>query len=122
MEAQKNYEIKELSLEFSLLLIDYLQKPGKEKTLLNPNQLLRSGTGIGANIREAQGAESRKDFVHKMKIAYKEAEESEYWILLFKKSDPDPILLILQDLILQIKKMLGKIISTSLKNINKLAE
>jgi len=122
MEAQKNYEIKELSLEFSLLLIDYLQKPGKEKTLLNPNQLLRSGTGIGANIREAQGAESRKDFVHKMKIAYKEAEESGYWILLFKKSDPDPILLILQDLILQIKKMLGKIISTSLKNINKLAE
>jgi four helix bundle protein len=122
MEAQKNYEIKELSLEFSLLLIDYLQKPGKEKTLLNPNQLLRSGTGIGANIREAQGAESRKDFVHKMKIAYKEAEESEYWILLFKKSDPDPILLILQDQILQIKKMLGKIISTSLKNMNKLAE
>jgi len=122
MEAQKNYEIKELSLEFSLLLIDYLQKPGKEKTLLNPNQLLRSGTGIGANIREAQGAESRKDFVHKMKIAYKEAEESDYWILLFKKSDPDPILLILQDQILQIKKMLGKIISTSLKNMNKLAE
>ncbi len=122
MEAQKRHEIKELSLGFSLLLIDYFQNSSKEKIQLNPNQLLRSGTAIGANIREAQGAESRKDFVHKMKIASKEAEEAEYWILLFKKSDPDPTLLILEDQIVQIKKMLGKIISTTLRNMKNLAE
>ncbi len=49
-------------------------------------QLLRSGTGIGANVREAQNAESKLDFIHKLKIASKEAEETEYWLLLCKNS------------------------------------
>jgi four helix bundle protein len=46
------------------------------------NQLFKSGTSIHANIREAQNAESKADFIHKMKIAAKEAEETEGWILL----------------------------------------
>ena len=50
-------------------------------------QLLRSGTSIGANIQEAQQAQSRPDFIHKMSIALKEAQETEYWLLLFKESD-----------------------------------
>jgi four helix bundle protein len=45
-------------------------------------QFLRSGTSIGANIEEAIGAQSRKDFFHKMTIAYKEARETKYWIRL----------------------------------------
>ncbi|MFN8338858.1 MAG: four helix bundle protein [Saprospiraceae bacterium] len=46
------------------------------------NQLFRSGTSIGANIREAQSAESKADFIYKVKIADKEANETEYWLLL----------------------------------------
>ncbi|MDE2999730.1 MAG: four helix bundle protein [Gemmatimonadota bacterium] len=47
-------------------------------------QLLRSGTGIGANIEEAIGGQSRADFVSKISIAYKEARESSYWLRLLK--------------------------------------
>ena len=50
-------------------------------------QLLRSGTSIGANVREAEHAESTDDFVHKLKVALKEANETEYWLELFYKSD-----------------------------------
>ncbi|WP_121460163.1 four helix bundle protein [Chryseobacterium defluvii] len=51
------------------------------------NQLLKSGTSIGANIFEAQSSESRADFIHKMKIADKEAKETEYWLLLCENSE-----------------------------------
>jgi four helix bundle protein len=53
-------------------------------------QILKSGTSIGANIRESQGAESKADFTHKLKIAAKEAEETEYWLLLCEKSKDYP--------------------------------
>ncbi len=49
-------------------------------------QLLRSGTSIGANVEEAIGGSSRKDFIHKMGIAYREARETKYWVRLFKES------------------------------------
>ena len=51
------------------------------------NQLVRSATSIGANITEAQYAQSRKDFINKMGIALKEANETEYWLKLLSKSD-----------------------------------
>lgn len=50
-------------------------------------QLLRSGTAIGALVREAEHAESRADFIHKMSMALKESNESEYWLELLHKSD-----------------------------------
>ena len=50
-------------------------------------QLLKSGTSIGANIEEAIGGSSRKDFIHKMEIAYRESRESFYWLRLFKSCD-----------------------------------
>jgi four helix bundle protein len=50
-------------------------------------QLLKSGTSIGANIREAEHAESTEDFIHKMKIALKEANESEFWLELFYRTN-----------------------------------
>lgn len=49
-------------------------------------QLIRSATSIGANVEEAQGGESKKDFSHKISIAYKEAKESKYWLRLIKDS------------------------------------
>ena len=50
-------------------------------------QLLRSGTSVGANAEEAIGGSSRKDFVHKLEISYREARETRYWIRLFKESE-----------------------------------
>jgi four helix bundle protein len=49
--------------------------------------MLRSGTSIGAMVREAEHAQSRADFVHKMSIALKEANETEYWLMLLKDSE-----------------------------------
>lgn len=56
----------------------------EKKEFVLSKQLLRSGTGIGANIEEAIGGQSRADFVSKIAIAYKEARESSYWLRLLK--------------------------------------
>src|SRR5688572_25530529 len=65
-------------------LSEYLYSEKKEFVLTK--QLLRSGTAIGALVREAEQAESKPDFVHKMAIALKEANETEYWILLLRET------------------------------------
>jgi len=57
------------------------------KEYVMSKQLLRSGTSIGANVREAEHAESKADFIHKMVIALKEANETEYWIELLYRSN-----------------------------------
>ena len=51
---------------------------------------MKAGTSIGANVREAKNAESKADFIHKMKVAAKEAGESEYWLILCKLSKNYP--------------------------------
>ena len=71
--------IVELSFEFALKIIKYVEVLEQDKKFVIARQLLRSGTSIGANIREAQNAESKPDFIHKMKVACKEADETEYW-------------------------------------------
>lgn len=60
---------------------------GEQKEWVLSQQLLRSGTSIGANVREAQRAQSRKDFVAKLNVALKEAYESEYWLELLRDND-----------------------------------
>jgi len=119
MEIEKRKTIKDLSLEFSVQLVDLATKLSTKKSVLNINQLVRSGTAIGAMVREAQGAESRRDFIHKMKIAFKEAEETEYWLLLIGRKNALKEIEALKDQILQIQKMLSKIISTSIANDKK---
>ena len=113
---EKRNEILELSFEFALEIIEFSELLEGQKKYVIARQLLKSGTSIGANIREAQNAHSRKDFIAKCVIAMKEADESEYWLLLCQKSksypDPTP----LDQKILSIKKLLSKIISTSTKN------
>ena len=83
-------EIVEVSFDFALQIISFCEKLEESKKFIIANQLLKSGTSIGANIREAQNAESITDFLHKMKIAAKEAEETEYWLLLCEKSENYP--------------------------------
>ena len=80
--------IKEKSFLFSLKIIQlykFLCEEKKEYVL--SKQVLRSGTSIGALVREAEHAESKPDFIHKMGIALKEANETEYWLELLFKSE-----------------------------------
>ena len=112
----KRNEILELSFEFALDIIKYSEELDNQRKYVISRQLLRSGTSIGANVREAQSPHSRADFISKLVIAAKEANETEYWLLLCQKSQgyPDPGKLL--DNILSIKKLLSKIISTSKGN------
>ena len=68
------------SFEFSKLIIRFCLSLKEQKQFELSSQLIRSGTSIGANIREAQRAESSKDFRHKLQIALKEADETKYWL------------------------------------------
>jgi four helix bundle protein len=63
----------------------------QERKYVISKQLLKSGTSIGANIHEAQNAESKADFIHKIKIATKELEETKYWLILCNESKNYPI-------------------------------
>ncbi len=85
MEKRENI-IVELSLEFALQIIQYTEKLEEKRKFVISKQLLKSGTSIGANINEAQNAESRADFIHKLKISAKEANETEYWLKLCQKA------------------------------------
>ena len=79
--GNKKNTLKDKSFAFAVRiakLYSYLRENKKEFVL--SKQLLRSGTSIGANIREAYNAESKKDFVHKLAIAQKECDESLYWL------------------------------------------
>ena len=110
---EKGNVILEVSFEFALAVIAYCELLEEKKRFVISNQLLKSGTSVGANVREAQNAESKTDFIHKMKIAAKEAEETEYWLLLCKHSPNYPSSEKLLENILVIKKLLSKIISSS---------
>jgi len=112
MEKKDNL-ILNLTFQFSLEIITFTEKLQQEKKFNLANQLFRSGTSVGANVREAQGCESKSDFIHKMKIAYKEAEETRYWLELCDQSKSYPAPEKLLEDIVSILKVLGKIISSS---------
>lgn len=110
---RKDNLIVDLSFQFSLEIIEFCELLQTEKKFNLSNQLFRSGTSIGANIREAQNAESKADFIHKLKIAAKEADETEYWLSLCKQSKNYPDTANLLTKIESIIKVLSKIISSS---------
>lgn len=81
-ELIANNTLLKLSIEFSLDTINYCELLESIKKYVLAKQLLRSATSVGANAMEAQNPESKADFIHKMKIAAKEADETHYWLLL----------------------------------------
>jgi len=105
--------IVKMSFQFALGIMIFSDTLITKKRYAVADQVLRSGSSVGANVREAQGAESNADFIHKMKVALKEAEETEYWLELCEhaKNYPKPGEL-LSD-IEGIIKVLNKIIATS---------
>ena len=113
MRSDKPNLIVDLSFEFALEAIEFCETLQKINKRVISNQLFKSCTSVGANIREAQNAESRSDFIHKMKIAAKEADEAEYWLELCDKSAFLPSNEKLLVMIRSIIKVLSKIIASS---------
>lgn len=91
----------------------FCDKLQEAKRFRMADQLWRSGTSIGALVQESQNAESKADFIHKMKIAGKEGDETLYWLKLCKLSEGYPSDDTLLDQIISINKIINKIISTS---------
>lgn len=78
------------SFELAKKVVLYTEKLEENKKFVIANQLLKSGTSIGANIKEAQSSESKADFIHKIKIAMKEADETEFWLFLCNELENYP--------------------------------
>lgn len=82
-EAKQGASIHELSYDFGCRitrLFQYLTEDAEYKEYVISKQIYRSGTSVGANVRESKHAQSDADFLSKMSIAYKEADETEYWM------------------------------------------
>jgi len=92
MRNYKDNAIVKMTFQFSLDIMDFSEVLRGEKRFVFADQLLRAGCSVGANVKEAQSAESRADFIHKLKVASKETEETEYWLELceFAKDYPKP--------------------------------
>ncbi|MFV8374300.1 four helix bundle protein [Flavobacterium sp. LB1P62] len=104
------------SIDFALGIIAFCEILENKRKFIVANQLLKSGTSIGANIHEAQNAESRADFIHKIKIAAKELEETKYWLLLCEKASSYPFDENLKIQINELGLIVYKILSTSKSN------
>ena len=72
--------IKEKSFLFAIEIVGLYKILAERKEFVLSKQVLRSGTSIGANVRESEHAQSKADFIHKLSIALKEANETEYWL------------------------------------------
>ncbi|MCB0646699.1 MAG: four helix bundle protein [Saprospiraceae bacterium] len=119
MEKKNNNILLEKSFAFAVRIVKaykYLLEQKSEYVL--PKQFLRSGTSIGANVKEAMGAKSTAEFFAKLSISYKEARETNYWIRLlvetqfFEKKDAESLL----DEVIELQKIIAKIRITTQQN------
>jgi len=115
MENARPNIILEKTIKFSLDIIRYCEVLENEKKYVIARQLLKSGTSIGANTFEAQNVESKNDFIHKLKIAAKEIEETKYWLILCEQSESYPFDDSLKVQINEIGLIIYKIIASSKK-------
>lgn len=86
----KKYDLEERTAKFGEAVIDFM-KSLERNSINNPliNQLIRSATSVGANYVEADGAESKKDFKHKISICKKEAKETKHWLRMTSRANTD---------------------------------
>lgn len=112
----RRMDILDRTLDYSLGIIKLYRELEKDSVgHVLGKQLLRSGTAIGANVHEAQGGQSKADFISKMSIAHKEARESAYWLRLVQETDllpASPISDLLEETD-QLIKILSSILITS---------
>ena len=119
MRNDRSNVIVDLTFKFAISIVKYCEELESKKKFVIAKQLLKSGTSIGANIREAQNAESKNDFIHKFKIAAKECDETIYWLGICKEIDSYPFDDNLTEQIEVISKVMSKILATS-KNGSKI--
>jgi four helix bundle protein len=112
---EKKSIIKEKSFAFAVEIVYLYQILSEKKEFVLSKQLLRSGTSIGANIREAEHAQSKADFIHKLSISLKEANETEYWLDLLHETKflSEIEFQSIKAKIIEILKLLTSIINTS---------
>ncbi|QEC75138.1 four helix bundle protein [Mucilaginibacter ginsenosidivorax] len=113
MRDDKENLIVKLTFEFALDIIEFSEELEANRKFAIAKQIIRSGTSIGANVREAQNAESKNDFIHKFKIAAKEADETEYFLLLCQFSKGYPFSMSLIEKLKVINKIVSKIIASA---------
>ena len=113
MRNYKDNLIVKMTFQFALDIIEFSEMLREQRRFAFAGQILRSGCSVGANVKEVQSAESKADFIHKLKVSSKEAEETEYWSELceFARNYPKPGKLLAD--IESILKVLSKIITTS---------
>jgi four helix bundle protein len=117
----KDNHIKSKSFAFAVRIVKLNQVLIEKNEFVLSKQLLRSGTAVGALYREAEQAESKADFIHKMAIAQKECNESIYWLELLKETEyitEKQFISINQDAI-ELLKLITSIIKTAKKNLTK---
>ena len=117
---EKKNVIKEKTFEFAVEIIYLYKVLIENKEFVLSKQMLRSGTSIGANVREAEHAQSKADFIHKLSISLKKANETEYWLdLLFEtKYISEVQFQSIKYKIIEILKLLTSIINTSKSKVN----
>lgn len=113
MSKYKDNLILNMTLEYAISMVEYSELLQSKRKYVIADQVLRSGCAIGANAKEAQNAESKLDFIHKMKVAAKEADENEYWLTICKHAKNYPFDSTLLVRLESIIKVLNKIIGTS---------
>lgn len=92
IQNPKRYNLEDRTLEFSKKLLKFLQKIPKNTINNNlVNQCSRSGTSVGANYREANETETKKDFIFRARICRKEAKETYYWLELLEEMNPSMV-------------------------------
>ena len=117
--VSERVNIAERTIDFSLRIIKLYRELQKDSVgRIIGNQLLRAATSIGANVHEAQGGQSKADFVAKMSITHKEAYETQYWLRLVTEDKliPEEKIYSLRDESRQIVKILSSILITSKQN------
>ena len=105
------------SLDFGIEIVKFCEELEQRRKFVVAKQLLRSGTSVGANVFEAQHAESKADFIHKMKVGIKEANEALYWLFICERSENYPASNSLQKMTEELIRIISKIIITSKGNL-----
>src|SRR5258705_4304929 len=105
--------IVEKSLDFGVQIVKFCELLEEKRKYVVAKQLLRSGTSIGANVFEAQHPESNADFIHKMKLAIKEANETLYWLCICERSENYPANSSLKTLVEEMIRIISTIIISS---------
>ncbi len=98
--VEKPFDIRDRTFLFAVQIVKITDAiPDTTTGRVLAHQLVKSGTSVGANVEEANGSESRQDFIHKMKIALKEAQETRYWLKIIKatKFDSPDIAILIQE-------------------------